>query len=147
MRPLLISTVLLALAGDVSAEPLRIRFRDAHESAGGDAWIDLGSVAARPCGFRAAGRCVRSTVTRKRIGISVEGEGTGFARLSANLVTDDPRARVRVDGVLLSSSPQLVDAGAPIGRAVAHTVEIEVPASEPAGPVAAAITWRAEVDR
>jgi hypothetical protein len=149
MRAFLVLTTLLACTSDAGAAGLRIRFGDASAGPDGDAWIDLGSISGRSCGFRDGDRCLRSSITRRRITVRVErgAGGMAFARLSASLVADDARARVRIDGVLLSAAPRLVDAGAPLGVAVAHTIEIEVPSTEPAGRVAAAITWHAEVDR
>jgi hypothetical protein len=87
----------------------------------------------------------RKAVWRSSIRVRLYGTtGARFARLSASLTNYDARCRVRLDGVLLSAVPQVVDALAPLGRRVTHTLEIEVPASEPAGPVASSIEWFAE---
>ena len=69
-----------------------------------------------------------------------------FARVRAFLSGAAPRSRVRVDGILLSEGPQLIDAAAPIGRAVKHVLEIEVPASAPEGQLDLGVTWLAEAD-
>jgi hypothetical protein len=47
--------------------------------------------------------------------------------------------------VLLSTIPQIIDANAIVGLAVRHTIEIEVPHSEPAGELLSSITWTAEI--
>lgn len=60
---------------------------------------------------------------------------------------DMPGQRVRIDGRLLTSVPQLIDASVPVGIAVAHTLEIEVPVSEPAGLLAQNIVWLVEAAR
>jgi hypothetical protein len=110
-------------------------------AAGCDAAVDLGVMRA------AAGRGrTPSPVRRERVLVRLQrASGTGgFARLRAYLATAPGGLRVRVDGVLLSAVPQLVDANAPIGPAVAHLIEIEVPASEPPGAIFVPITWLAD---
>jgi hypothetical protein len=150
MRVALSALVLLASTPVMAASaetPLSIHFVDAQATGGGEAWLGLGRVSARSCGFTSRRRCVASTVTRRRVGVRVEGAGRGFVRLQAYVPATDPRVRVRVGGVLLGPTPQLIDPGAPLGVVVHHVLELEVPASEPPGRLETAITWVAETDR
>jgi len=107
----------------------------------GNPLLDLGRIVATPARARAS-----STLVRREIAIRlVSGDQvTGTARLSAWLQADDRRSQIRVDGRLLSDVPLIIDAAAVIGTAVRHAIEIEVPYSEPAGPLVSTITWRAE---
>ena len=73
-------------------------------------------------------------------------EVRGTATLRAFLETPDPRATVRVDGVVLGAAPRVVQRHAPIGVAVTHRIEIEVPVSAPEGPLAASIGWEVTTD-
>jgi hypothetical protein len=161
--------LLLAIAGPALAAPvpsarptdeLTIEFLSAdaaspvRQAAGGEAMLDVGRLGANTDGTHPAQRTARhrgaetSIVTPRRIAIllrSNTGRG-GFARLRAFVAVTDPRCRVEIDGIALSQSPQLIDPAAPVGRAVAHTLSIEVPASEPPGALDTRITWLAETD-
>lgn len=128
-------------------EELRLVFLDADDKAPirqgafGDASVDVGTVRATNC----APRCTKSVV-RRRFRLRVEGGATTsrFVRVQAYVQGDNPGQRVRLDGRVLSSSPQLIDANAPLRVAVAHTLEIEVSASEPQGVLAQSIQWIVE---
>jgi hypothetical protein len=48
---------------------------------------------------------------------------------------------VRIDGQPLSSTPVVVSTRAAVGALSIHTLEIEVPESVAAGPLAASISW------
>jgi hypothetical protein len=106
-----------------------------------DSSLDLGTIAGTPAQTRA-----RSTIIHREFAIRLlsSSNPTGMAIVSAWLQVDDRRARVRIDGRLLSDAPLVVDADAVIGSAARHTIEVEVPYSEPAGPLVSRITWRAE---
>jgi hypothetical protein len=111
--------------------------------AGGDAQLELGhlSAASQRGGIHRGAQVVR------RIRLKVEGCATArFARVRAALRDGDGRSEIRIDGARLSAAPRLVDAAAPLGRFVLHTLEISIPTTEPAGPLAAEIAWTAEVD-
>jgi hypothetical protein len=71
----------------------------------------------------------------------ISGITGGTATLRAFLEYSDGRAVVRVNGITLGAAPTVIDAHAPIGDAIVHHIEIEVPASMPAGEVASAIRW------
>ncbi|MGZ6124249.1 MAG: hypothetical protein ACXWLR_04770 [Myxococcales bacterium] len=87
----------------------------------------------------------RRTIWRSTVRIRLQGTTTArFARLSASLRDLDTRCRIRLDGTLLSALPQVVDAQVPVGRSITHSLEIEIPASEPPGPIASSIEWLAE---
>jgi hypothetical protein len=107
----------------------------------GDLLIDLGTIVGTPTQTHA-----HSTISRREFAIRLlcASNPTGMARVSAWLQVDDHRSRVRIDGRLLSDVPLVVDAAAVIGTAARHAIEIEVPYSEPAGPLVSRITWRAE---
>lgn len=148
---------LLTAVADVTAAPVRLA-RPAEElqvvflegddrapvrqGAFDNASIDIGRVVGGRCPQR---RCL-STIVRKRFRIRVDGRATTarFARTHAFLQNDTPGQRVRIDGRLLTSVPVLIDASAPLGVPVAHTLEIEVPTSEAKGVLAHNIIWLAE---
>jgi len=85
------------------------------------------------------------TVVRRQFRLRIDGAAaTRFVSVRAFLQEDSLGQRVRIDGRLLTSTPQLIGGATPRGVAVAHTLEIEVPASEPAGLVNHNIIWLAE---
>jgi hypothetical protein len=124
---------LVFLEGDARA-PVR--------GGGGDATLDVGRVVAASGAPRGGLR----TVVRRQFRLRVDRVATTarFVRTRAYLQSDAPGHRVRLDGRLLTAGPQLIDAMIPIGIPVAHTLEIEVPISEPAGMLAETIVWLAE---
>jgi hypothetical protein len=133
------------------ASDLRVIFLDGdgdspvRRGALDDATMDVGRVVAGRCGSRLCGR----TVVRRRIRLRVDGRrgARRFVRVRAFVQNEMPGHRVRVDGRILTSAPQLIDAVAPLGVPVAHTLEIEVHASEPPGMLSQTIVWVAEDDR
>ncbi|MEA2571661.1 MAG: hypothetical protein QOI24_3662 [Acidobacteriota bacterium] len=98
--------------------------------------LDVGTLARRE---RARGaRVVRNVA----VGVDrVSGVTGGTATLRAHLQFSDGRAIVRIDGITLGAAQIVIDPHAPIGSAIVHHIEIEVPASVPAGEVASAIRW------
>lgn len=91
----------------------------------------------------------KSTVTRRTFGVRIgpeSREARGTATLRAYLETPDPHATIRIDGVLLGTTPQVIQRNAPIGIAVMHRLEIEVPVTAPEGTLAAAIGWEVTTD-
>jgi hypothetical protein len=108
----------------------------------GEATIDVGRLSAAGCPARG---CVRTAVTRS-FRMRVDGIATAAraARTYAFVEDGVPGHRVRIDGRLLTAGPQLIDAAIPLGMAMTHTLEIEVPVSEPEGPLRETIGWRAE---
>lgn len=156
MRIAVAILALLPLAAAVDAAPsrgvrpadeLRLVFLDADASAPvrqspfGDAALDVGRVVATQC---PRSGCMR-TVVKRRFRLRVDGAGTSrFVRVRAHLQTEMPGQRVLVDGRLLTSTPQLIDSVVPVRVAVAHTLVIEVPVSEPEGLLAHAIVWLVE---
>lgn len=156
MRRLLVIAGLALFASTVQAGPrvrvdrlmesLRLVFLDADERApvrqafGGDAAIDVGRVTGTST------KCTpKSCIVQRRFRLRVEGRSTArFATVRAHLGEDLTGQRVRVDGRLLSTTPTLVDAAAPIGVATTHVIEIEVSSSEPEGLLAHTIEWTVE---
>lgn len=68
-------------------------------------------------------------------------EARGTATVRAFLETPDPHATIRIDGVVLGAAPRIIQRNAPVGIAVTHRLEIEVPVSAPEGAIAANIGW------
>lgn len=116
-----------------------------RQNASDDASLDVGRVVAGRCRARPC----TTTLVQRRFRVRVDGRSTTarFARVQAFVQNDMPGQRVRIDGRLLTSVPQLIDASVPVGIAVAHTLEIEVPVSEPAGLLAQNIVWLVEAAR
>jgi hypothetical protein len=103
-------------------------------------WPAPGAAAAHPTGRRSE----PFTLVRRVVTVRIGTERTGFAPLRAALQTDDGRCRIRVDGKTLTVATQVIDALAPLGKAVAHVIEIEIPTSVPEGPIAASISWTSD---
>lgn len=130
------------------SDELRLVFLDAdvrapvRQGAYDDATIDVGRVVAARCPSRG---CVRTLVSRQfRVRIDGRATTVRFVRTQAFLQNTVPGHRVRVDGRLLTSTALVIDAAVPLGVAVVHTLEIEVPISEPEGVLAENIVWLAE---
>jgi hypothetical protein len=154
--PLMLAALAAAVAarpaegGDVRTAPdLAVAFV-LEEGAGsalpsGDALMDVGPASA--AWHRSHRRAAApSSVIRRRVGVKVTSRSgrRGFVRLRAFASGAEAPALLRVDGALLGAAPRLVDAQAPIGSTVSHVIEIEVLASEAAGPFSADIVWEVE---
>lgn len=126
----------------VRSQELSISFEFPDSITGGAGTIDFGRLPLRP------GRPTRTAGTRKivRVRLHAVTGAAHFARLFATLDNASGGCLVRVDGIRLGPARQLIDGNAPIGVAISHAIEIEVPASEPAGTVVAPILWLAETD-
>ncbi len=101
------------------------------------AMLDAGSISWR-------GGRNRFSVTTRTFGVRIgpaSREARATATLRAFLATPDPHATIRIDGVVLGTAPRVIQRHAPIGIAVTHRLEIEVPVSASAGPLAATIGW------
>jgi hypothetical protein len=110
-----------------------------------DAVMDIGRVVAGRCRAR---QCASTVVQRRfRLRVDARASGARFARVHAFVQNDAPGQRIRIDGRPLTSVPTLIDALVPLGVAVVHVLEIEVPISEPPGPLAQNIVWLAESAR
>lgn len=135
----------------VPIDELRLVFLDGDDRApvrqgsSADATIDVGRVVAARCPSHG---CMRTAV-RRQFRLRIDGVATTArtARTHVFLQNGMPGHRVRLDGRLLSSAPQLVDPVVPLGVAVVHTLEIEVPSSEPAGMLNENLVWLAEAAR
>jgi hypothetical protein len=125
---------LVFLDGDARA-PVR-------QGAYDDATIDVGRVIATRCPSHG---CMRTVVRRQfRLRVDAVATTARIVRTYAFVQGDVPGHQLRVDGRLLTAGPQIIDATVPLGVTVAHTLEIEVPISEPAGMLADNIVWLAE---
>lgn len=144
--------ILLALVSAISASTLQAGSRRRAVAVSPPSsdltltFLDGPVLDAGPLVWRGAKR--KTLVTRTvvlRIG-RASREALGTATLRAFLETPDPRAQVRVDGILLGAAPRVVRRHAPIGIATTHRIEIEVPVSAPEGPLATSIGWEVTTD-
>jgi hypothetical protein len=88
---------------------------------------------------------MRMVVTRRfRMRVDSSSTTARFARIRAFVQASVPGQQVRLDGRLLTSAPQLVDPVLPLGITVAHTLELEVSTSAPAGALTQSIIWLVE---
>jgi hypothetical protein len=113
-------------------------------AAGSEAWLDLQKVA------HAGGPGERVTRLRRRVGVKVvrvEGTAPGVAAVRARIDSSDGRASYRINGRPLGRMPLLIDARAPIGSPVFHTLEIDVPIHAAEGALAASIAWEVTEER
>jgi hypothetical protein len=111
----------------------------------GDGLLDLGRIAHEP----RRGNTSRHTTKVQMIGVRIDGRGrsmTGTATLRASLQDVDTRCTIRIDGITLSRTATLIAARAPIGVAVPHRIEIDVPADVPEGMLSASIDWDVTTD-
>jgi len=125
------------------AETLSIEFVDVPAAGttliatGADAWIDLNTVSQR-AGSTASVRA------RRQFGIRIfrtGGLSWGTATVTARVNSQDGRSSLRIDGKPVAGMPVVIDARALVGAMTIHTLEIEIPDSVAAGPLAASISW------
>lgn len=131
-----------AVAGELAVSFVNLGRSPMHAVGEGRAQLDVGAVSAlRP-------RRAKRAQVIERIGVQVTGPQAGprFARLTAFLASGRGGRRVSLDGVPLTTTPRVVDAAARVGGTSIHVVEIEVAPDEPAGEIAAEITWVVETD-
>ena len=126
-----------AAAAPIDPEAVSISFiPEMGMAKANDALLDVGT-------FARGGR-TRSARIVKNVGIRVDrrsGSLGGTASLRALLVGGDGNAVFRVDGITLTAAPRVIDSFAPIGTAVMHRIEIEVPPHTAEGAVAGEIVW------
>ena len=103
---------------------------------GSDAVLDTGMVS----GPR--GAIVRTLGIRLDSGTRT----TGTAVVRVWLESHDERTAIRIDGMSIGTLPRILDAHAPLGRVIAHRLEIDVPPDVPEGAVASSIRWEATTD-
>lgn len=90
-----------------------------------------------------------TAITKRTFGLRIgrpSREASGSATLRAFLETADPRCIVRLDGLVLSTQPRIIERFAPIGITTKHRIEIEVPASAPEGALVMTIGWDVTTD-
>jgi hypothetical protein len=107
-------------------------------AAGADAWVDMNTLSEK------AGAKGKSVREQRQFGIRIlraGGVSSGTAMLTARLDAPDGRSSLRIDGQPLSRTPVVISSRAVVGAMTIHTLEIEVPDSVPAGPLAASISW------
>lgn len=102
-----------------------------------DGPVDAGTLAWR-------GERRRSSIVRRAVAVRVgqpSKDPRGTATLRAFLEGADDRAAIRVNGIALTSVPQIVERQAPIGVVFTQRIEIEVSTEQQPGPLAADIRW------
>ena len=107
-------------------------------AAGSDAWVDVKTVSQQ------AGLTGKSVRVRRQFGVRIlraGGVSWGTAIITARLDSPDGRSSLQIDGQTLSSTPVVVSSRAVVGAMTIHTLEIAVPDSVAAGPLAASISW------
>ena len=105
---------------------------------GSDAVVELNTV------NQQAGSMGKSVRVRRQFGIRILRTGAvswGTAIVTARLDSPDGRSSLRIDGKPIAGMPVVVDSRAAVGAMTIHTLEIEVPDSVTAGPLAASISW------
>jgi hypothetical protein len=116
---------------------------------------DLSIVFLESGGLLDAGRIARgggrrnSSMSKRDVRMSIgqpSREARGTATLRAFLETADPRCIVRINGVVLTSAPQVIDWHASIGKTIRYRLEIEVPTSAADGPLQTSIGWEATTE-
>jgi hypothetical protein len=112
-----------------------------RSDAAGDALVHIGSVSARP----GAGHRSGAIVVRQRVGLRLDGQYAS-ARVSVALAAETPGCTVRVDGIVLSTIPRVINPVHRVGATVVHEIEMTIPASVPAGPFLSNLQWFAETD-
>lgn len=124
-----------AVAVPPPSSALSLTFIDSGRDAA--AIVDAGTISWR-------GGRKRYTVTTRTFGVRIgpaSREARGTATLRAFLETTDPHATIRIDGIVLGTAPRIIQRNAPVGIAVTHRLEIEVPVTAPDGPLTAMIGW------
>jgi hypothetical protein len=115
---------------------------------GASSVLDLGSVSyastARVRGRSSARAAADVIVMRRMVSVRIGTVRAGFAPLRARLGLDDSRCRILVDGRVLTAVPQIVDPLSPLGLAVTHVVEIEIPVTASEGLLSASIEWTSD---
>jgi len=107
-------------------------------AAGSDAVVELNTVSQQ------AGSMGKSVRVLRQFGIRIlrtGGVSWGTAIVTARLDSPDGRSSLRIDGKPIAGMPVVVDSRAAVGAMTIHTLEIEVPDSVTAGPLAASISW------
>lgn len=90
-----------------------------------------------------------STIVTRTVVLRIgapSSEPRGTATLRAFLEIPDSRASVRLDGILLGTAPRIIQLHAPIGIAMRHRIEIEVPTVSRGGPLTASLGWEVTTD-
>jgi hypothetical protein len=131
-----------AVATSASPAALAISFVDASGSTNAPT-LDAGAIR----WHQGPGR--GRSVTTRTIGIRIgapSAESLGSATLRAYLEHHDFHQTIRVNGVALAASPQIVDRHTPIGVVTFHRIEIEVSRIAPAGMIASSIRWEVTTD-
>ena len=73
----------------------------------------------------------RDFVVRAKFGLRIQDNSQRFstATLMASIAYPESVFKLRVDGVPMATTPQIIQARARLGQVVAHRLEIEVPVS------------------
>jgi hypothetical protein len=85
-----------------------------------------------------------SITRRLRLRVTRKNSAAGIVMVSAFLIRGCHPCRLRLDGIELKSGPVIVLQRAQLNTTTDHRLEIEIPASMPAGAVDAEIGWQVE---
>jgi hypothetical protein len=83
-----------------------------------------------------------SVVRHVRLRVSRKSGSPGLVSLSAFLLRDCYPCKLKFDGIPLNSAPTMIVRSAPLNSTIDHRIEIEIPASMPAGALDAEIGWQ-----
>lgn len=118
-----------------SLHTLRFEWLEGGHGSGPHASVDLGTLAADRKAMRE-----RRVVLRRRVAVRVDGPGP-VVLLSAALLDEPAGCAVRVDGVVLSAVPRVIDPAHRVGAAVVHQLEFQIANDAPAGALSTRLQW------
>lgn len=80
---------------------------------------------------------------QRRVVLRIDGPGTA-ARVLAALDDEPAGFTMRIDGLVLTTVPRVLDPAHRLRMSVTHTIDIEIPAQTAPGPFFGRIQWLAE---
>jgi hypothetical protein len=110
----------------------------------GNGTLDLGNVSYFSSSYAMAGKSRNSTVRTTEFGIELQAASAstmGAAMVSAYLAEPTPGCTYLIDGIRLTTTPQVISARVSYGVISKHRLEIRVPATTPPGLKRASIIW------
>lgn len=108
------------------------------QSAAAHARLDLGRLSANPAAIRE-----RRMLIQRRVTLRIDGPGTA-ARVTVALADEPTGFTMRIDGLLLSTLPRVLDPAHRLRTSVTHRIDIEIPAQAAPGSFLGRIQWLAE---
>jgi hypothetical protein len=114
------------------------------ESADGTVYLGNVSYFSSPHARASRKKTENASTTTTEFGIELESPAAftaGEAMLSAELAAPSANCAYFIDGIRLSTAPQVISPRVRYGMIGEHTLKIEVPQTAPAGPIRASIIW------